>query len=176
MSSTQFMPNPVPMTFKLKSFEIVLDFKDGEDKMTLKLSEQKGDSADVVKLMVRDKNNFAIFRGSKTEDGEANDDFANDMEFSASGTLIRDEDLVSFALMWVVKLMTELQNDIMILNVGGRMIPFWGHFVPEGNMETDDASNKERDNMEDGIDFDITDPLNDTMRNFADLMDHFLQQ
>ena len=40
------MLNPVPMTFKLKSFEIVLDFKDGEDKMTLKLSEQKGDSAD----------------------------------------------------------------------------------------------------------------------------------
>ena len=69
MNSTQFMLNPVPMTFKLKSFEITLDFKDGEDKMTLKLSEQKGDSADVVKLMVRDKNNFAIFRGSKTEEG-----------------------------------------------------------------------------------------------------------
>ena len=79
------------MTFKLKSFEITLDFKDGEDKMTLKLSEQKGDSADVVKLMVREKNNFAIFRGSKTEDGETNDDFSNSMEFSASGTLNRDE-------------------------------------------------------------------------------------
>ena len=91
MSSTQFMLNPVPMTFKLKSFEIVLDFKDGEDKMTLKLSEQKGDSADVVKLMVREKNNFAIFRGSKTEDGETYDDFSNNMEFSASGTLNRDE-------------------------------------------------------------------------------------
>ena len=174
MSSAQFMLNPVPMTFKLKSFEIVLDFKDGEDKMTLKLSEQKGDSADVVKLMVRDKNNFAIFRGSKTEDGEANDDFAKNMDFSASGTLIRDEDLVSFALMWVTKLMTELQNDIVILNVEGRMIPFWGFFVPEGNMETDDASNQERDNTEDEIIFEINGALNDIMRNFADLMDHFL--
>ena len=108
MSSTPFMLNPVPMTFKLKSFEIVLDFKDGEDKMTLKLSEQKGDTTDLVKLMVRDKKNFAIFRGSKTEEGEANDDFSSNMEFSASGTLIRDEDLVRFALMSVTKLMTEL--------------------------------------------------------------------
>ena len=172
MNSTQFMLNPVPMTFKLKSFEITLDFKDGEDKMTLKLSEQKGDSADVVKLMVREKNNFAIFRGSKTEDGETNDDFSNNMEFSASGTLNRDENLVSFAHMWVVKLMTDLQNDIMILNVGGRMIPF---LVPTGNMETE-ASNQERDNTEDGINFGINGPLNDTMRNFADMIYHFLQQ
>ena len=174
MSSTQFMLNPVPMTFKLKSFEIVLDFKDGEDKMTLKLSEQKGDSTDLVKLMVRDKRNFAIFRGSKTEEGEANDDISSNMEFSSSGTLIRDEDLVSFALMWVDKLISEEHKnmDILILNVGGRMIPV---FVPKGNAETD-ASSQERVNPEDGISFDINGPLNDIMRNFADLMDHFLQQ
>ena len=66
--------------------------------------------------------------------------------------------------------MTELQNDIMILNIGGRMIPL---FVPIGNAETG-ASNQERENSEDGFDFDINGPLNDTMRNFADLMDHFL--
>ena len=60
----------------------------------------------------------------------------------------------------------------MILNVGGRMIPF---LVPTGNMETE-ASNQERDNTEDGINFGINGPLNDTMRNFADMIYHFLQQ
>ena len=170
------MLNPVPMTFKLKSFEIVLDFKDGEDKMTLKLSEQKGDSTDLVKLMVRDKKNFAIFRGSKTEEGEANDDASNNMEFSSSGTLIRDEDLVSFALLWVDKLISEEHKDMdmMILNIGGRMIPV---FVPKGNMDTETgASSQERVNPENGISFDVNGHLNDIMRNFADLMDHFLQQ
>ncbi len=173
MSSTPFMLNPVPMTFKLKSFEIVLDFKDNEDKMTLKLSEQKGNSpADVVKLMVRDKNNFAIFRGSKSEEGEANDDISNNMEFSASGTLIRDEDLVSFALMWVDKLISEEHKDMIILNVGGRLIPV---LAPKDNEEAE-ASNQESENPQDGINLGIINgTLNETMRNFADLMDHFLQ-
>lgn len=164
------MLNPVPMTFKLKSFEIVLDFKDNEDKMTLKVSEQKGNS-DVVKLMVRDKNNFAIFQGSKSE--AANDDISNNMEFSASGTLIRDEDLVSFALMWVDKLISEEHKDIMVLNVGGRLIPI-PVLAPKGNEEAE-ASNQENENPQDGINFAINGPLNDIMRNFADLMDHFLQ-
>ena len=52
------------------------------------------------------------------------------------------------------------------------MIPF---LVPTGNMETE-ASNQERDNTEDGINFGINGPLNDTMRNFADMIYHFLQQ
>ena len=163
--------NPVPMTFKLKSFEIVLDFKDKEGEMTLKLSEQKENSADVVKLMVRDKNNFAIFRGSKTEEGEANDILTN-MEFSSSGTMTRDEDLVSFALMWVVKLISEEHKDMKIINVGGRLFPF---FIPQGNEEETETSNQESENPVDGINFDINGPLNDIMRNFADLMDHFLQ-
>ena len=164
--------NPVPMTFKLKSFEVVLDFKDNEDKMTLKLSEQKGNSDDVVKLMVRDKNNFAIFQGSKSEEGEANDDISNNMEFSASGTLIRDEDLVSFALMWVDKLISEEHKDMIILNVGGRLIPV---LAPKDNEEAE-ASNQESENPQDGINLGIINgTLNDTMRNFADLMDHFLQ-
>ena len=162
--------NPVPMKFKLKSFEIVLDFKDKEGEMTLKLSEQKENSADVVKLMVRDKNNFAIFRGSKTEEGEANDILTN-MEFSSSGTMTRDEDLVSFALMWVVKLISEEHKDMKIINVGGRLFPF---FMPRDNEETE-TSNQESENPVDGINFDINGPLNDIMRNFADLMDHFLQ-
>ena len=173
MNSTPFVLNPVPMTFKLKSFEFVLDFKDNEDKMTLKLSEQKGNSDDVVKLMVRDKNNFAIFRGSKSEEGEANNDISNNMEFSASGTLIRDEDLVSFALMWVDKLISEEHKDIMVLNVGGRLIPI-PVLAPTGNEEAE-ASNQESENPQEGINFGIDGPLNYMMRNFADLMDHFLQ-
>ena len=80
------MLNPVPMTFNLKSFEIVLDFKDEGGKMTLELSEQKINSADVVKLMVRDKNNFAIFRGSKNEEREANDDISSNIQKLASKT------------------------------------------------------------------------------------------
>ena len=171
MSSTPFMLNPVPMTFKLKSFEIVLDFKDNEDIMTLKVSEQKGPPADVVNLTVRDKNHFAVFLGFKFEEGEANDDISNDnMEFSATGTLNRDEDLVSFALMWVDKLISEEHKDIMVLNVGGRMTIL----ASTGNEEAE-ASNQESENPQDGINFGIDGPLNDTMRNFADLMDHFLQ-
>ena len=61
--------------------------------------------------MVRDKNNFAIFRGSKNEEREANDGISNNMEYSASGTLIRDEDLVTFALMWIDKLITEERKE-----------------------------------------------------------------
>ena len=173
MSSTPFMLNPVPMTFNLKSFEIVLDFKDEGDKMTLELSEQKRNSADVVKLMVRDKNNFAIFRGSKNEQREANDDISSNMEYSASGTLIRDEDLVTFALMWIDKLITEEQKDIMVLTFGGRFFPV---FVPKNNTGTE-ASNPENTNTnaEYEFNFDINGPLTDMMKNFADLMDHFLQ-
>ena len=63
-------------------------------------------------------NNFAIFRGSKTGEGGAND-FSSDMEFSASGTIIRDKDLVTFALMWVVKLISEEHKDMKIIIVGG---------------------------------------------------------
>ena len=166
MSSTPFMLNPVPMTFKLKSFEIGLDFKDNEDIMTLKVSEQKGPPADVVNLTVRDKTNFAVFLGFKWS-------FPREMEFSATGTLIRNEDLVSFALMWVDKLISEEHKDIIILNVGGRWIPV---LVPKDNEEAE-ASNQERENPQDqdGINFGINGPLNDTMRNFADLMDHFMQ-
>ena len=173
MSSTPFMLNPVPMTFNLKSFEIVLDFKDEGGKMTLELSEQKRNSADVVKLMVRDKNNFAIFRGSKNEEREVNDDISSNMEYSASGTLIRDEDLVTFALMWIDKLITEEQKDIMVLTFGGRFFPV---FVPKNNPGTE-ASNSENENTnaEYEFNFDINGPLTDMMKNFADLMDHFLQ-
>ena len=173
MSSKPFMLNLVPMTFKLKSFEIVLDFKDNEDIMTLKVSEQKGPPADVVNLTVRDKNHFAVFLGFKFEEGEANDDISNNMEFSASGTLIRDEDLVSFALMWVDKLISEEHKDIMVLNVGGRLIPI-PVLAPTGNEEAE-ASNQESENPQEGINFGIDGPLNNIMRNFADLMDHFLQ-
>ena len=172
MSSTSFMLNPVPMTFNLKSFEIVLDFKDEGGKMTLELSEQKRNSADVVKLMVRDKNNFAIFRGSKNEEREANDDISNIMEYSASGTLIRDEDLVTFAIMWIDKLISEENKDIMILTFGGRFFPV---FVSKDNPGTE-ASTRENQNPEHELNFDIINgPLNDIMKNFADLMDHFLQ-
>ena len=175
MSSIPFMLNPVPMTFNLKSFEIVLDFKDEGGKMTLELSEQKRNSADVVKLMVRDKNNFAIFQGSKKEEREANDDNSMDWEYSASGNLIRDEDLMTFTLMWIDKLITEehKDKDIMVLTFGGRFFPV---FVPKNNPGTE-ASNTENDNTnaEYEFNFDINGPLTDMMKNFADLMDHFLQ-
>ena len=166
------MLNPVPMSFNLKSFEIIVDFKDKEGKMTLKLSEQKENSVDIVKLMVRDKNNFAIFRGSKTEDEE------NDMEFSASGTLIRDEDLVSFALMWIDKLVTEEHKDMVILNVGGRLFPFLFPVVPKDNPETEESDTDQvqgNKGSEAGGYSDLTGPFNDMLKNFADLMDHFLQ-
>ena len=100
MSSTPFMLNPVPMTFKLKSFEIVLDFKDNEDIMTLKVSEQKGPPADVVNLTVRDKNHFAVFLGFKFEEGEANDDISNDnMVFSDNMVKIPSKMELILALM-----------------------------------------------------------------------------
>ena len=120
--------------------------------------------------MVRDQNNFAIFRGSKTGEGGANE---SDMEFSASGTIVRDKDLVTFAFMWVVKLISEEHKYMKIINVGGRLFPF---FMPQGNEETEtESSDQENENPDDGINLDISGPFNDIMRNFADLMDHFLQ-
>ena len=95
------------------------------------------------------------------------------MEFSASGTIVRDKDLVTFALMWVVKLISEEHKYMKIINVGGRLFPF---FMPQGNEETEtESSDQENENPDDGINLDISGPFNDIMRNFADLMDHFLQ-
>ena len=80
---------------------------------------------------------------------------------------------MTFALMWIDKLITEEQKDIMVLTFGGRFFPV---FVPKNNPGTE-ASNTENDNTnaEYEFNFDINGPLTDMMKNFADLMDHFLQ-
>ena len=80
---------------------------------------------------------------------------------------------MTFALMWIDKLITEEHKDIIVLTFGGRFFPV---FVPKNNPGTE-ASNTENDNKnaEYEFNFDINGPLTDMTKNFADLMDHFLQ-
>ena len=178
MNSAAFLLCPVPMTFNLKSFQISLEFKDGDEKMILALSEQKEDSNDVFKVEFRDPNNFAIFRGSKTS-GCEDINTSDNMECSASGTFIRDEDLVSFALMWLFKLITDEDLKIfnVVLNNDGRMRPVFGRLIDHPEPQTESSNPEKEDNENSEFEFsieDISSPLDNIMSNFADLLDHFL--